>query len=334
MLTADVRFEGWTTEDWRRFLQLFRPRASADREATRPRGGVIAIRDASDRGRVRKLLHTRTGRLDLPVADGTPPLSLAELAERHHASWGLAMDVGALDEVMERFGARCRRTDDFLDQTLKLVAVVRELMHEGVIESWPQRLRGVPVPTAAMVERTLDTICADGRVICLGMFKDEDLYTALVARRRGRSFDLIAGPGELRPVIGLLSGDFRRDQRYVVRAVEDTYGPLSLGCFAEFDVFRELQMDARPGAWSRAVAVQDVILSPIPGAIALALGFDGVRVVAENVRALTSRFDVFGLVEPTLTSIRRRLGSAAGEHDVENALGFDPLAALRALLKR
>lgn len=333
MFTPDVRFEGWTTEDWRRFLQLFKPRASVDVEATRPRGGLIAIRD---QGRIRKLLHTGKGRLDPPGAQESLPL--AELAERHHASWGLALTMGGLEEVMERFGARCRRSDNLLDQTLKLISVVRELMHEGLLENWPQRLRGVPVPTAAMVERTLDTLCADGHVLCLGMFKDEALYTSLVARRRGRAFDLIAGPDELRAEMGLLSGDFRRDQRYLVNAVEDTYGPLSLGCFAEFDVFRELQMDARPGAWSRAVAIRNVILAPVPGAIAVALGFDGVRVLAENVRTVTSRFDAFGimdrLVEPSLASLRKRLGSAAGEHDVENALGFDPLAVLRALLRR
>lgn len=328
MLTADVRFEGWTTEDWRRALQLFQPRAPASREATRPRGGVIVVR--GEAGRIRKVLHTLKGRLDRP--DDTP--TLGELAERHHASWGLALTQGGLDEMMERFGARARRVDDFIEQSLKLITVVRELLHEGVLESWPARLRGLPVPTSVMVERTLDTLAPDGRVMCLGMFKDDALYTALILRRRGRGIDLVAGPDEIRPMMGLLSGDFRRDQRYLVRAVEDKYGPLSLGCFAEFDFFRELQVDARPGAWSRAVTVRDVVLSPMPTGIALALGFDGVRVVAENVRAMTSRFDVFGLVEPTLTMMKQKLGSAAGTRDVENALGFDPLAALRALLRR
>lgn len=281
-------------------------------------------------GRARKVLHTIKGRLDRP--EDTP--SLGELAERHHASWGLALSQGGLDEVMERFGARARQSDDFLDQTLRLVGVVRELIQEGVLESWPARLRGLPVPTAPMVERTLDMLAPDGQVMCLGLFKDEELYTALVLRRRGRGIDLVAGPDQIRPLMGLLSGDFRRDQRYLVRAVEDKYGPLSLGCFAEFDLFRELQVDARPGAWSRAVTVRDVMLSPMPTGIAIALGFDGVRVVAENVRAMTARFDVFGLVTPALNMMKDKLGSAAGVRDVENALGFDPLAALRALLRR
>lgn len=331
MLTADVRFEGFTAEDWKRFLLLFKPRAiSPEVEASRPRGGVIAIRDGD---RIRKLIHTGKGRLEPPREEG---VTLAALAEASRASWGLALSSGSLDELMERFGARARAADDLLDQVLKLVAIVRELIQEGKIENWPHRLRGVPVPTGTMIERTLDTLCADGRVICLGLFKDEALYTSFVARRRGRLFDLIAGPDELRSAMGLLSGDFRRDQRYMVAAVEELYGPLSLGCFAEFDVFRELQMDARPGAWSRAVAVRDVMLSPVPGGIALALGFDGMRVLAENARAFASRMDPFGMLEPTLHSLRRRLGSLTGSdaEAVEGSLGFDPLAILRALLKR
>ena len=90
MLTPDVRFEGWTTETWTRFLHLWKPRATPDREATRPRGGVIAIHEG---GRLRKLLHTRTGRLD---PRGPWPISLSELAETHHASWALAAESGAL----------------------------------------------------------------------------------------------------------------------------------------------------------------------------------------------------------------------------------------------
>ncbi|MBK6694879.1 MAG: hypothetical protein IPG50_22110 [Myxococcales bacterium] len=332
MLTANVRFEGWTTEDWRRLLALFKPRAPLERESSRPRGGIIAIRDG---GRVRKLLHTGKGRIEPPpfVAGETAP-SLEALCEMHSGSWALGLEHHGLEELMERFGARCRASDDFLDQSLKLVAVVRELMEAGIIERWPERLKGVPVPSATMVHRTLDTLCRDGHVMCLGMFKDEDLYTSLVLRRKGTLFDLVAGPDNLRAQVGLLSGDFRRDQRYLVRAVEETYGPLSLGCFAEFDFFRELAVDPRPGAWSRAVTVRDVILSPLPTAIAAALGFDGARVVAENARALISRFDSFGLFEPAFGLLKERVGAAVGSYEVESLLGFNPLVVLRALLKR
>jgi hypothetical protein len=328
MLTADVRFEGWTTDDWKRFLHLWKPRAAASQEATRARGGVIVIHAA---GRLRKLLHTSRGRLDIGAAW---PVSIGVLAKANHASWALSAHAGALDELMERLGARARRGDDLIAQGLSVVQIVREMMAEGAIESWPSRLRGVPPPSDAMVRKTIDSICADGRALCLGMFQAGELWTAFVARRRGFGFDVIAGPDELRPAMGLLSGDWRRDYRHLVRAVEDRYAPLAFGCFAEVDTFRALQTDARPGVWSRAVAVRDVALSPIPVAIGLALSVDGARYAFENLKVVTSRTDPFGFMDPLLRSIRGAVGKVVGDKDVPSVLGFDPLAALRALLSR
>ena len=82
------------------------------------------------------------------------PSALAQVARAHHASWALALRLGALDEVMERFGARARRGDDLTAQALQLVTIAREMIDEGAIASWPQRLRGLPVPTAHVVRRT------------------------------------------------------------------------------------------------------------------------------------------------------------------------------------
>jgi hypothetical protein len=328
VLTPDVRFEGWTAEDWTRFLHLWKPRAPAEREAGRPRGGVVVVHEG---GRALKLLHTARGRIDPPEAW---PIPLGELAAAHHTSWALAVSRGALDEVMERFGARARRGEDLLEQSLSLATIVREMIGEGLIESWPRRLKGVPIPAPTVVRRALDTVCTDGRAVALGMFSGGELWTAFVARRRGNGFDVIAGPDELRPAVGLLSGDWRRDHRWVVQAVEDLYAPLALGCFAETETFRELQTDARPGAWGRAVAVRDVVLAPVPPALGVALGFEGVRFAIEGVRALTARIGPLGALEPALRKARERAASLAGEHDLAAILGFDPLEALRALLRR
>jgi hypothetical protein len=82
------------------------------------------------------------------------------------------------------------------------------------------------------------------------------------------------------------------------------------------------------------VAVRDIIVSPIPTAIGLALGFDGARYAFENLKAVTGRFAPLGMLDPVFAGVRRRVGSAAGGKDVATVLGFDPMAALRALLKR
>jgi hypothetical protein len=344
VLTADVRFEGWTTQDWIRFVRLWQPRAAPDREPTRPRGGVVVVHEE---GHVLKLVHTQTGRLDPSVAIFPPeapdsralavraghPSALGLLAKAHHASWALSMRLGALDEVMERFGARARRGDDLTTQALQLVVIVREMIQEGAIASWPQRLRGIPVPTPSIVRRTLDALCPDGKAMALGVFDHEGLWTSFVARRKSGSFDVIAGPDELRPQMGLLSGDWRRDYRHLVRAVEDRYAPLALGCFAEVSRFRALQTDGRPGAWSRAAAVRDVIVSPMPVAVGVGLGVDGARYAFEGLRMLTGRIAPLAAVGPLLEAARARVAKVTGK-DVGALLGFDPLAALRALLER
>jgi hypothetical protein len=344
LLTHDVRFEGWTTEDWLRFLRLWQPRAAPEKEPTRPRGGVIVVHEE---GEVLKLLHTRLGRLD-PSAGAPPasqagaraialsaghPSALGPLAHAHNASWALSMRLGALDEVMERLGARVRRGDDLTAQSLLLVSIARDMIAEGHIASWPQRLRGVPVPTPQVVRRTLDALCADGRAIALGLFDAEGLWTAFVARRRGPAFDVVAGPDELRPALGLLSGDWRRDYRHLARTVEDRYAPLGFGCFAELATFRALQTDGRAGAWSRAVAVRDVVIAPMPAAVGLALGIDGARYALQGLKVLTNRIAPLAAIGPMLDAARSRVARTTGK-DVGALLGFDPLAALRALLQR
>jgi hypothetical protein len=332
MLTPDVRFEGWTTETWTRFLHLWKPRATPDRERDRPRGGVIAIFEGrGEESRLRKLLHTRTGRLD---PRGRWPMTLPELAELHHTSWALSAERGALEEVMERFGARLKRNDDLTRQTLLVVEIAIEMISEGAIERWPKRLQGFPPPSEAMVHRALDSLCPDGHAMVLGLFRYGELWTAAVARRRGNAFDVIAGPEDIRIRMGLISGDWRRDYRHVSRAVEEQYAPVAMGCFAEVDRFRELQVDARPGAWGRAAVVRDIICSPMPVGIRLALGADGARFAFESFRAIAGRSDTLRRFEPLMAEARRRLGNVAGDRDVSSTLGFDPLAALRALLRR
>src|SRR3954453_17122439 len=107
-----------------------------------------------------------------------------------------------------------------------------------------------------------------------------------------------------------------------------------MGCFAEVDRFRDLQVDTRPGAWGHAAVVRDVILSPMPGGIRLARGADGARFAFESFRAIAGQSSTLRKLEPFMTQAKKRIGDAVGDGDVSSTLGFDPLAALRALLRR
>jgi hypothetical protein len=72
VLSADVRFEGFTATDWVRVLSLFRPRraSGAERDPSRPRGGVVAVHAG---GKIKKLVHTDAGRLRLDDVQGSSP---------------------------------------------------------------------------------------------------------------------------------------------------------------------------------------------------------------------------------------------------------------------
>lgn len=336
MLSPDVRFEGFTATDHKRFLSLFRPaRASGEKgDAERPRGGIVLLRD--ERG-PRKLLHTKVGRLRLEDVREDWPLTAEELARRHDASWAFIVEMGALERIMDRFGTQCRRGDDLTVQTLLLLSVARAELLAGALELWPSRLAGVPLPTPAVVRRTLDAVCPPGQTMLLGLFEAGELWTSVAVRRSPiGGFDLIQGPDELRAEMGLLAGDWRRDFRHLVRAVEHRVGPLSLGCFSETSIFRRLEVDPTPGAWARAVAVRDVILSPVPVALAVPLGIDAGRAAFSAVRWAAEQIDPLGVLAPTLNVLKEAALKEASARGITAAgsMEFEPLEVLRRLLSR
>jgi hypothetical protein len=330
VLAPDVRFEGFTVEDWQRVLELFRPARpeGKPRDPGRAQGLVVAVHAG---GRLAKLLHSRVGRLRLDDLTPDWPVSAEELARRHHASWAVVIEDGALSDAMETLGARLTRDNDFTTQWLVLFDALREQLERGRIEVWPRRLGGLPVPTKPMVDRTLDMVCPPGKTMLVGLFDHDELWTCVALKRGKEGFDLVLGPDEIRPRLGLLSGDFRRDHRHLARIVAEEAGPLSLGCFAEHRTFRELEVDPRPGAWALAVAVRDVVLSPVPVGMALPLGVDAGRAALSALRHVAARIDPGGVLSPVFQTVRQ---VALGERRMEDVLGFNPLELLRRLLSR
>jgi hypothetical protein len=71
----------------------------------------------------------------------------------------------------------------------------------------------------------------------------------------------------------------------------------------------------------------------MPAAVGVALGFDGARYAFEGLRVLTARIAPLAALGPMLEAARAHIAKRTGK-DVGALLGFDPLAALRALLQR
>ncbi len=312
MLHHDVRFDGWDVRDWQRLVSALRRPPSRVADGA-PTGGLFVLHDGAH---VLKLLHSAAGRL--PGAGGRLR-PLPELCAEHHARWGVSLHDGALEELMERIGARASRRDDLVDQALSFVATAQRMGREGAIATHPAELSSLRVPSAEMLRAALSRLLPDGKVLALGLFEGGELFTALVLRRRGRAIDLVLGPDELRARMGLLSGDFRRDYRFLAAAIEELAGPIGTGVFTELATFRELFVSPPPGAWARAALVRDVVVVPLAGAALVPIAVDAVRgAFAALVRA-TERLDPTGRVAllsagaPTpraasvLSSLRARL---------------------------
>jgi hypothetical protein len=333
VLSADVRFEGFTATDWTRVLSLFRPRrlGGEQRDPSRPRGGVVAVHAG---GALLKLVHTEVGRLRLDDAQRAFPCTAAELAHAHHASWSAILEFGTLEAIMDRFAERTRRGDDITAQTITLLQVAREEALAGRISIWPGRLRGVPIPSSVMVHGTLDTVCPVGRTMVLGLFEDGELWTSIALRRGPLGFDLVLGPDEVRTDMGLLSGDWRRDYRHLARAVEDRANPIALGCYAEVATLRRLEVDPNPGAWARAAALRELIVAPLPATLAIPLGIDAGWAAWNALKNVADRIDPVGIVAPAMAAVRRVARGGAEDGESKDGLGFHPLELLRKMLSR
>jgi len=325
VITRDVSFEGFTATDWQRLADVFRSPGGASRAAEGiGRGGVVAVTTGN---RLRKLVHTKRGRLDIKSAEW--PQKLPALAGRYESSWAVELSAGALEDLVERFSERLRPRQDYLEQALELGRALRELEAEGLVAMWPKRFADIPLPGSRVISTALDMLCGEGRAIALGVFRHGDLYTGLVARRRGLGFDRIVGPDELRADMGLLSGDFRRDYRHFMAAAERHVGLLALGVFGELATFQMLARDVTPGSFALAVAARDLIISPTSPALAVPLGIDVGRAAFAGLRGLATRFGAGAALSPLFGRAEEFVS-----RDLSALLGFDPWAALVGLFER
>jgi len=321
MFTPDAQVLDFSAEDWRRLPDLFRSRLPA---APPPLGGgILAVREGQ---RLLKVTSTVRGRLPPPEA-GT--VSAAALGQQHEGSFAIVLSTTALEQFGDRFARRLTQGQSFHIQIEAFVGALRELEQEGEIELWPARFADWPIPTERAFGSALDLVCPDGKSLVLGAFDEGELYTALCLRRRGPAFDAVMGPDRVRRDMGLLSGDFSRDYRYLGAAVEARLGPLAVGCYAELSTFRRLASDTLPGAWATAVAVRDVVLTPVTPGLAVPLGVDAGRAALALAKGLLGSFGIFGgLRAPASLGPRLERAYALVETDVRRYLGFDPWGVL------
>jgi hypothetical protein len=324
VFSPDAQVLDFTAQDWLRLPELFR---EPDTGPSLPaRGGILAVREGSE---LVKVMSTSRGRL--------PPsrnVSAAALAAEHDAGFAVVLSRRALEQFGDRFARRLARGQSFHLQIEAVVAALRELEQEGEVDLWPTPFAEWPIPTERAFSSALDLICPDGRSLVLGAFAGGELYTAICLRRRGAAFDTVLGPDRLRRDMGLLSGDFSRDYRYLGAAVEARLGPVAVGCYAELATFRRLARQTQPGAWASAVAARDVVLTPVTPGLAVPLGLDAGRAALSLAKGFISRFGLFdGVRAPSGFGPQLGRAYAFVESDVRRYLGFDPWRMLTRWLK-
>jgi hypothetical protein len=324
---------GFDARSWHRLVTLIAPGLSSRppesyAERAREEGGFLFV--LHHEGRVLRALHSLRGAVKVEGWAG--PGDLDAVARSHGARFALAAEAGAIEEMYERVGGRVHREDDFWSSALIAIGAARELMGEGRLHLTPALAQGVPLPPVEVVRRAWDYLLPDGRVAVRALFEGVELDTALVVRRRGGGIERLYGPGAIRPMVGPLGGDFRRDYRVIRAAIEREIGSVYAGIYTTTQEFRELLMADAAGSWARAIATRDVVVDPMPPWMAMAAGASALRAAAERSRRLVRGLDALGLLDP-LRQRAKELSEKMGEVDLRAVLGFDPLDVVGTILR-
>jgi hypothetical protein len=343
MISASLRFEGFDSQSWTNLVSLFSPGLTArlnrtpvtsdapeldTREAAEQNVGSLVI-IVDDQDQPLKAFHTTRGRVT--DTNYSSPSQMPDLCERYGAHRVFVLREGVMEEITERLALRLERGDDYVTQWLTLMRILRELQDAKLIRIWPRPLENVPVPSPGTVRRALDVVLPDERCMLVTLWQGSSPWTALALRRRSGAIDTVVGPDLICQWAGPLGGDWRRDHRVIVDAVSRALAPVHVGVFSEVDTMRDLLQDATPGHWARSAALRDVIVYPTPPYAAVALGADALRGVTRTTRRFLGGIDALSAVSPITDLIRGRIAEIASVRDL---LGFDPLEALAAMLRR
>jgi hypothetical protein len=177
-----------------------------------------------------------------------------------------------------------------------MLGILRELVEAGIIEIWPNRIEKLSLPSGPFFENTFEALYPPGESALIALFHEGELYTSIALERGKGGISRIVGPADLRPRMTFLSGDFRRDYRYALAAAEDTVGPIAFACFTALDIFRSLQREPSWGAWLRAFAVRDVIVTPMRGSLVGPMAVDAAIWAAAATSSLGKRWESLGLL--------------------------------------
>lgn len=331
MIDREMRFGGFSAEQWIRLVSLWTrddsPTAAGTASGT---GTVVSIIDNDDN--VCAAFHTARGVIDFDTqtnlkVDMTDPRAICTAFD---ASRAFVLREGVMETLVDRAAMQVSMNDSYGGQWIGMLQAARALALEGKLRMWPGSIASWRIPSAYSVQRGLDALLPDETSLTLVLWRQQAIWTSVTLSKRAGVIEHIVGPESLAEWSGPLGGDYRRDYRPIARAISRRLAPLHVGVFADEGMFRRLLADPTPGAWASAIAVRDVIVYPAPGYVAVAVGADAVRAVAQRSALAVARVDFAGLFAPFAEATRRALGAAP---DVRSRLGIDSLKDVGAWLR-
>lgn len=323
MIGEGFRFEGFDADSWIGALSLFGVNRSSD---SARRGALVVVVDEDGRPCASFLTHR--GHVSVDAWQGTDGLDA--LCELHGVQRAVVLDRGAIEELTDRAAEIMPLTADYATQWLAIASATRQLENEGKLLFWPPR-RHLPLPTTQMLRRALDLLLPDNHVLLLVIWEGHRPWTVIALHRRGGDIDRVVGPDLVLDWAGPLGGDLRRDYRQVRRAVSRALGPVHCGVFARRDVIERLLAQPEPGAWARAIALREVLISPAPRYVHMAVGADAARAAGKRARGFFGGLDLTSFLAPAAGFAREHIAQIGS---VTHILGFNPLEALAARLRR
>jgi hypothetical protein len=337
VIDLETRISGFDARSWNRLITVVAPglasRAPHEWQAHgEVDGGTLVV--FFQHSRILAALHSRRGAIPLDDDAWRGRHGLEQLARDHRSHFVIACEAGALEEFYERIGGRLTLGDDDVTTCLVVLGALRELLDEGAILLWPDLVPArVPLPTPAVVHRTLDFLLPDDHAALVALFDDDSIDTAVLAHRRDGSLQRVLGPEVLRDLVGPLGGDFRRDYRVIRSAIERNVGPLAWGVYTTTPILHDLLRSTKPSAWAEAIATRDVVLDPMPAWMAIAAGAGVVREAAARSRSVLSGLGVLSALTPVARRVKEFSDNMAG-FDPTRAIGFNPLRALSIILRQ
>lgn len=334
MISPDLRVEGFDTPSWTRLISLFMPGLD-ERLADHVEGarGTLTLVEDSERI-VLTAIDSQRG--PVPALCGSSVDDLHQIALEHSVRRVLVLRTGTMEELSERLGLSARVRDDYISQLIGLLRAVRGAMDAGHIRLWPNPFANVPIPPPGAFTRALDILLPRDRAILVMLFEPGTspavmATAAAIRRNHDGEIDLLAGPDLLRSWAGPTGGDWQRDYRVYVDAVSRNVAEVHLGLFSEVPTLKALLRGGDPGSWAAETATRNVIMSPVPATVAVAVGADALRGVGRASAKALGGFDFAGRFLPLASQIRSRWLAA---RTVTDELGFDPLRVLATFLRR